>query len=519
MKKLLLSLGIAAMAGFGFTANADYYLIGGFNNWTTSDSSCLFEAQTDGTFVLNYNGTLSPGFKINDGSWSNDEINFGSNGAQLVVGVPYTMGVGGSTGNIMMSGNIENPRLVLNVADPKAPVLTITGQEAEVILAYAIHGNIFVADSEDWNSVNLIEDSGEWILENQKVYEGSFGIKSLDETTGGQIDWIYSPSSATIVPGTAMECVIQDGENGGNFSVAAGTYDIVFNPGTMTILFTAVSSGDVDPEPTPEVELFVIGGDVDGEEWALGTNQMEYANGVFTWTGSKLASGFKINDGTWSNAEYNFGSNGNALEIGVAYEVGSGDESGNIEFANKVYEVLNPKVEFNLSKKTLTVTGTPVVEEEGTVVDLYLIGANVDGTSWALGTNKMEYANGVYTWKGSVLGSGFKVNNGSWSNATYNIGSSGAQDTLTVGEPFKYTAAGSSSDITFAGGVTEVNDPVVILDLNAGTLLVTDVTGVNTVGAEINAEEVIYNLQGVRVSGDNLSKGIYIINGKKVLVK
>lgn len=45
----------------------------------------------------------------------------------------------------------------------------------------------------------------------------------------------------------------------------------------------------------------------------------------------------------------------------------------------------------------------------------------------------------------------------------------------------------------------------------------------NTVGVEaikaMTGEEVIYNLNGVRVNRDNLTSGIYIINGKKVAVK
>lgn len=44
----------------------------------------------------------------------------------------------------------------------------------------------------------------------------------------------------------------------------------------------------------------------------------------------------------------------------------------------------------------------------------------------------------------------------------------------------------------------------------------TDHSGVSSVTAD-GEEDVIYNLQGMRVSGDNLPKGIYIINGKKVV--
>jgi hypothetical protein len=43
----------------------------------------------------------------------------------------------------------------------------------------------------------------------------------------------------------------------------------------------------------------------------------------------------------------------------------------------------------------------------------------------------------------------------------------------------------------------------------------TATTGINTVKATADGDNVIYNLQGIRVN--NASKGIYIINGKKVI--
>lgn len=47
------------------------------------------------------------------------------------------------------------------------------------------------------------------------------------------------------------------------------------------------------------------------------------------------------------------------------------------------------------------------------------------------------------------------------------------------------------------------------------------VTGINNATATATAKEAIYNLHGVRVSGDlkHLTKGVYIVNGQKVVVK
>ena len=45
-----------------------------------------------------------------------------------------------------------------------------------------------------------------------------------------------------------------------------------------------------------------------------------------------------------------------------------------------------------------------------------------------------------------------------------------------------------------------------------------EATGIQLTPAEATAAPAVYNLQGVRVSG-KLAKGLYIVNGKKVLVK
>lgn len=64
----------------------DFYLIGGFNSWTVADENCKFSATSaDGVYQLKYEGTLTSGFKLNDGSWLGS-YNIGSNGSALVLG-------------------------------------------------------------------------------------------------------------------------------------------------------------------------------------------------------------------------------------------------------------------------------------------------------------------------------------------------------------------------------------------------------------------------------------------------
>lgn len=182
MKKFYTLLVSAVVA---IAANAtDFYLIGGFNNWTTKDANCLFTAQGDGTYVLDLGETLTSGFKLNDGTWSNDNYNFGSNGSNLVVGEVYNLAVGGSTGDIKIAENIANPHLVFN---PEAKTLLITGQSKEAVYAYAIHGEIF--DGTTWVSSTMEEVEGKWVL-NAAIVPGSFGIKQVDAETLKQTGWL-----------------------------------------------------------------------------------------------------------------------------------------------------------------------------------------------------------------------------------------------------------------------------------------------------------------------------------------
>lgn len=128
MKKVFLMLATLLCA---FSASAvDYYLIGGNVNgksWTLKAADAKFTA-TATAGVYEWTGTtLGTSFKINDGTWNNDNANFGSNGKNLIVGTPYTYGIGGSTSNIAFDGvaTVKSPKVVLNTNNK---TITVTGE-------------------------------------------------------------------------------------------------------------------------------------------------------------------------------------------------------------------------------------------------------------------------------------------------------------------------------------------------------------------------------------------------------
>ena len=87
-----------------------------------------------------------------------------------------------------------------------------------------------------------------------------------------------------------------------------------------------------------------------------------------------------------------------------------------------------------------------------------------------------------------------------------------------------YLLNGDQSEISWYQNVGEDQHPV--LDPSHGIVVKNDdgtystVTGIKTViASESKAQSEVYDLQGRRVANDRLSKGIYVVKGKKILVK
>ena len=71
--------------------------------------------------------------------------------------------------------------------------------------------------------------------------------------------------------------------------------------------------------------------------------------------------------------------------------------------------------------------------------------------------------------------------------------------------------------IVFSNGEGEQTKPLAFVNGKEYIIDEADiVTGINTVNAG-NAETVVYNMQGLPV--ENVRKGLYIVGGKKMLVK
>lgn len=105
--------------------------------------------------------------------------------------------------------------------------------------------------------------------------------------------------------------------------------------------------------------------------------------------------------------------------------------------------------------------------------DYYVIGSNVNGKSWAEGADDAKFeakGDGVFEWTGDVLGTGFKINNGTWAVPELNFGAASETQTITLDKSFTLTAGNESKNIGLAAidGVdySKINNPKIVLTVN-----------------------------------------------------
>lgn len=316
MKKLFT---LAAAALVALSASADYYLAGGFNNWTNPDENAKFTAAADGTYTFDYNGSMSGPFKITNGTWTDADC-FGSNGSNIKLGEAYTVvspAPAGDGGNIMIDGQFVNPHFVFN---PTALTLTVTGQSSELKVIYALHGAFF--GGTDWTDINMTQSGDNWVVKDQTVSATEFGIKSKNADSGAQIEWFSGVGEAVVpvVLGQAMTCT---NAGGFNFSIEAGTYDFTFNPTAMTLTVTQGNGGTPDNPSVdyPAKDLYLVGENYGAWAEIVPETKFTQNGNVFTLVIDGInagTQGWKIWDGTW---DFNFGAGDvTAPELGVEAE-------------------------------------------------------------------------------------------------------------------------------------------------------------------------------------------------------
>ena len=517
---LAMSMALAANA-------ADYYLIGGFNGWTEKDPACGFELQLDGSYVLDYEGTLTPGFKINDGTWTNDAANFGAEvqNAPVTLGEVFNLTVGGSSKDIGLSEAVENPHIVF---DPTAATLVITGATAELSYTYDLWGNF--DGSASWSSTSLNENNGKWVAKGIEVAKCNFGIRKLAD--GKQTDWIASAADAEVILNTTMACMV----NGTNFALTAGTYDFTFDPEAMTLTVAGEGETPVDPDPvdpdpvdpTPgEYRELNLVGEFNGWDAANGPKFTREDNVYTLVLEDGLAGEWKICDGTW---DYSFGA-GENTEVVSSEKMDAWYNGVNFTCAFEgkttiVFTLVEGSDVIGSSiPSKLIVTNengeTPVDPTPGEYRELNLVG-EFNGWDPAEGPKFTREGN-VYT---LVLEDGlageWKICDGTWD---YSFGA-GENTEVVSGEKMDAWYNGVNFTCAFEGKTTIVFTLVEGSDAIGSSIpsniVVTNGTSVGATMIEATeGEAVYYTLQGVKVNNPSNGMFVKIVDGKatKVVVK
>lgn len=481
MKKLYsLLAGVLLSAGATVSAQ-DFYMIGsnvnGYN-WSLGEPSCKFKYLGDGIFEWTGN-TLGNGFKINDGDWINTEYNFGSNGDAIVLGQPYYYNTGSDTHNLSL-GNISeliNPKVTINSVEG---YITVTG-EPNGSTEWFITGTF--CNNQLTYALSKISD---------EIYE----YKGLELTASetGVNTFVIAATGWSMEFGTPLD---NDGITSSNLSVTIGeygtcpysifgTYDVIWNINTKTVTFKPVlpdtQTGTLE-NPLSVAQFLAQGipstavSDTYVQGYIVGyVNGAQYSGGVR----------FDLSEITESN-------NTNLLLAGsinerdysacIPVQLPAGEIRSALNLAQNPDNLNKEIILCGSHEKYFGVNGLktvssykwinydPVKPDPETTV-YYIIGKDVNGHNWELAAEdcKFEYkGDGIYEWSGEKLSDEFKINDGSWDNDKYNIGSDGKR--LVFGEPYRYLIGGNTANIEFEGFTAVVN-PKVTLNTMDRTIIV-----------------------------------------------
>ncbi len=451
------------------------------SGWNTG--TLLAETETPNVFKAE-NVTLSGFFKIGSADWSRS-YGPADNNTLVTIGTPITLSNSGGSKNLYLDGTY-NATVTLDLTGEN-PVITITGDKTAsgVYLKGDVNG---WSDNADWQFTSL----GAGVYELEKTMLASDGKFKI--TANGA--W-YGAESTSF---------------GGPFEVSTSGNDMALPENSIVSKFTFTIAED------GKSTLSITEGVLDNNLYLRGnvTNwkvndaykftETETA-GIYTLENVKLQGYFKIADSLWKN--YNIGGKDDGfVEVGEDVIVANSNTSVNF-YLDGTYQC---------SLITLDLTGEePVLTIEGETTNsgIFLYGAF---NEWGAADDMADWefidnGEGIYTLEKEVLASdgAFCINiNGE------NAGTSTAQ-VIIYGDT--YTLDGKQN-MTLPVSTRTESFELLISDENAAYLTVNmgeepsepeqDPSAVEQINASSNASAEYFNLQGVKVSTDKLSNGIYI---------
>lgn len=204
----------------------------------------------------------------------------------------------------------------------------------------------------------IIEEEGDYKGEYPqfKAYDGWSWIGSAESTTSGSGNFAVELESG--VAKVLTTSTDNDAANWylNNWEGGDVTFTYNYDENTLTLLYSAA--------PNPEdYTYYLVGINVDGASWTFNDeNVLTWDEDLqaYVWEGETLYPEFKItNQDDWTGA-FEFGSNGESVDLGVAYLYNTNAENsvGNFELNLTDQYLVNPKVVLSIENQSLTVTGT-----------------------------------------------------------------------------------------------------------------------------------------------------------------
>ena len=254
MKRLYALFICALLTMMGTVSAQDYYIIGSNVNgryWELSAPDCKFTPLGSGRYEWT-GEVLGAGFKINDGTWDDPYVNFGSNEHELEIGKPYSYCVGELADNIQIKTytSVRNPKVILDIYNE---TITVTG-DPEGAYSYqwyisGLNGNVDMNEKSIMVPVAGRKDV--YVLKNVEINgTGTFKI-SYDGLTEqyGTYDGYYITDRDNVA--YLQRCPV---DTGGVPYELNGIYDVEWNASDCYVTFTRIGDISVLPGPVDPID-------------------------------------------------------------------------------------------------------------------------------------------------------------------------------------------------------------------------------------------------------------------------
>ena len=221
----------ALCALVGNAAGAGIFLRGGMNSWGADPEWEFQTTESEGVYTL-ADKSLSGQFKVADANWS-DACNYGAmKGAVPQLGMPFSLVLGGSSGNIDL-GDVTYAckKITLTIDSEGAATLLLEGEEqeaGEVTEVYVMGNNTAWNFQDPSGKLSATENAGEFKGTITLPDSGDgLGYWRIYERLGGIGTWGFEENTTE----STLEGVFVKG-NEGCCTTAPGTYTVTFNINT-----------------------------------------------------------------------------------------------------------------------------------------------------------------------------------------------------------------------------------------------------------------------------------------------